>query len=351
MKRLFSLLLLLALGATTFAQQTTVRTSPDRASDIQAVDTDDDRVRQNYDRYLKARMELDLQNTITNALGLTNDEIADFQPFYVAYAAEKEAIDARRRDLIAEYRDEMAEDDSARDEENETADFIENYWELEIDELRLKKNQFDRLEDMIGARKALDFFALDKMYTDRMNRMRLQQAAPALVVITTPSVSYNREVTDFREWNRINIDGRVGLSHDFTTNGLTKLWKAAGAIAGAEGITVPGFKAKQQEVMKINKQLQKDWTSLDHADLARRAFTLTAETLGAVCEDSRFGHGKTASMQLKQTAQSIDPAVKLTDQAETVYDFFNQAERIVNNLVDTANRSVSYGKKTTKSNR
>lgn len=43
--------------------------------------------------------------------------------------------------------------------------------------------------------------------------------------------------------------------------------------------------------------------------------------------------------KLNTTAKMIDPKQKLTDQASTVYTFFNTAEAIVNDLVDQANAS------------
>lgn len=335
MKRLFSTLtLLLALTVTAFAQTPVTKTSPDRASE--PVVENYEKTSDQMEQYLNARLDLDVQTRITKALDINEQQITKFQPLYTAYQEEKDEIDMRRKQLITRYTEEMKEDDTAKDEENETADFVENYWELDIDAMKLKKNYFDRLEDIVGTAKALDFFSMDEMYTARLNRMRMQ-AVPDLMVVATPRVSYENEINDYHNWSRINIDGKVDVSHDFTNNGLTKLWNVVGQISRAEGIEVNDLPAKKQKVMMLADNMQKNWKDLSHADYARQAFVMTAETLMEITNDKRFATNMTAVKRLKRTAEMIDPQQKLTDQAQTIYAFFNDAEMIVNKIVDQAN--------------
>lgn len=330
MKRLFSTLtLLLVLAATAFAQVPVTKTSPDRASEPMT----DKITEADIERYLDARMELDVQNTVLNALRLNKEQITDLQPIYLNYQTDLEKLDTRRKKLIMEYVEEMKEDDTAKDEENETADFVENFWEVDIDALKLKKDYFDRIEDITGTAKALDFFSLNEMYAARINRIRMQ-AVPDLKMMVTPMVTYQYELDDYRNWNRINIDGKVDVSHEFTANGLTKLWNTAQSIASAEGISVPDFMMKKEKVMMLAGKMQENWTSLKHADQAREAFTMTAEALN----DLTAKAGITTSKQLMVTARMIDPAKKLTDQSQTIYSFFNQAEMMVNKVVEHANK-------------
>ncbi|TXF87851.1 hypothetical protein FUA23_16970 [Neolewinella aurantiaca] len=330
MTKFFQMLLLVtALSLPAFGQQVTKK-AVNRSSSLETKSED-------VDRYVEAKLYVGTRSQAVKALNLTEEETMGFTPIYEDYVKERKEIDMRRKALIEEYRDEMKEDDTARDEENETADFIENFWELDIDMMRLKKNMFDRFEDVMGSQRALDFFTMEDMFTARAKRSMIREAMPSMRIYVPVNVSYEQPLNNFSDWKKINIDGEVGLSHDFTYNGLEKLLTAAESMTTAEGIEVENFDTRKKEIMMKAENLKQNWKSLKHADMAREAFTMTADVLGEVARDSRFEARTPWIEKLSNTAEMIKPDVKLTDQANTVYTFFDTAEMIVNDLVKQAN--------------
>ncbi len=328
-KFITTLLLFSALSLPTFAQEITKKAS-DRGSDIEVTD-------QEYERMIENKILISTRAQAINSLELTEEQTENFTPLLMEYTKYKEALQDRRSSLLKEYAKEMKEDNSRKSEMNETGDFIENFWEADIAEMELRKDYFDRFEDVITPEKALRFFANEEMYTRRAKRALVMEQLPEMIFLVPAYVTYQQEINDFNDWNRINIDGKVGLDHEFTYNGLAKLLNAAEAMAMAEGIEVNNFEAKKADVMMLAEQLKINWTSVKHADYARKAFVHTAEILNAVAKDARFTVSNAWLSKLKTTAEMIDPAKKLTNQASTVYTYFNTAESIVNELAAQVN--------------
>lgn len=115
------------------------------------------------------------------ALGLTEEEIIKMDPIYKDYTSAKMDLIDRRNQLIEKYRDEMQEDDDAEEKEDETADFIENYWETQIKEMELKKDYFDRFEDVVSNEKAISFFLLEEKMQSRVEEVNLIGIVPMMI--------------------------------------------------------------------------------------------------------------------------------------------------------------------------
>ncbi|WP_020570993.1 hypothetical protein [Neolewinella persica] len=327
MTKYFSaLFLFLALSLPTFAQEMTKKAS-DRGNDVQEVTAED------YEQIMESKMFINTRARAINSLDLTEQQTIDFTPILMNYTMRKEQLEERRTKLVQAYADEMAEDDTAKDEMNETGDFVENYWEIDIAEMELKKDVFDRLEDVITPGKAIRFFSEEDMYTRRAKRDLVVKMLPTMTYLVPLSLSYQYELDDYSNWNRINIDGEVGLNHEFTYNGLSKLLNLAEAMTRAEEVSVKNFSERKAEVMKMSKMMKKDWTSLQHADHARKAFIATSNILNDIAIDVNFDDPTAWLSKLMTTAEMIDPNQKLTDQASTIYTYFNTAEAIVNELV------------------
>ena len=335
MTKLFSTLALLAaLTVSAFAQDTpTLYPFTDRASEPTEADVK---------RVMEGKLYVIARANAINLLGLNAEEIEDFDYIFKGYTKYRNQLNARRANLVKNYKEEMAEDDSAEDEENETADFIENFWEIDIAQMELKKDYFDKLEDKIGVQRALQFFAYEDMLMARAKRQVVRETLAdmlpeMLILIPVQPVSYQSDLNAFSNWKKINIDGKVGLDHNFTYNGLEKLLTAAESMTKAEGISVTDFQNKKQQIMNTAGKLKENWKSLTHADLARQSFTMTADVLGQIAMNDRFSNTDMWVNKLKTQAKAINPDVKLTDQASKVYTFFDTAEKLVNNLVSQAN--------------
>lgn len=333
MKKLFSTLLLLATICLPAMAQETTNKATNRGSNVEEATQED------YQQIMDSKVFVAVRAQAVNSLNLSEEQTSDFTPLLMEYTKRKEDLAQRRVRLVEKYADEMSEDDRIKDEMNETGDFIENYWEVDIAEMELKKDFFDRMEDVITPTKALRFFANEEMYNRRAKRNLLVEKLPEMYILFPNPVTYQFELDDFREWKRLNIDGMVALDHQFTANGLTKLLNAAEAMAQTEGISVDNFASRKADVMTKTEMLKQNWKSLKHADYARQAFVSTADILAEIANDSRFETKAEWLSKLNSTAKMINPDKKLTDQASTVYTFFNTAEAIVNDLVAQANKT------------
>jgi hypothetical protein len=249
-------------------------------------------------------------------------------------AAKADILD-QRANLVAEHREEMKEDNSPKSENNEIADFIENYWETEIAATELKKDYFDKLEDEIPYQKAMAFFSLEDAIRTRLQRMQMINVLPMSYTVVEPINTYYVELDDYNQW-ALNINGKVSLDHTYTHDGLTKLTKAVDAMASAEGIYVANWKEKKQKVMTWADKLTKNWKSGDHADMTRKAFMSLNEAFKAITDDERFTGTKQWVNKLDATARKIDPAVLMTNQADHVVTYFDQAQSLVNELARQA---------------
>lgn len=338
-KLLTTLALAAAVSMPSYAQIASPKVIPvaDRGNEISQ--------EEGYKRMLKAQYRMELRALAGSALNMSSEEIEAFTPIFTEYMRGKSSLVERRDNLVKEYQEEMAEDDRPEDEAEETGDFIENYLEVDIADMELQKDYFDRFEDIIGYEKALRFFDLERMFQDRINRSVIMRELPTLYMLEAIPVSaYNYEVEDFRNWKKINIDGVVTINHEFTANGLTKLLNLAEKMTRYEGIDLQDFDMRKQKVMEKAGQLQANWRDTNHADYAREAFTETAEIIRDLAESGRFITRTEWLGKLDRQAQDINPDRLLTEQAPAVRMYFDTAEKIVNDLVDQVNSSYD-GKK------
>ena len=339
-KFLTTLALAAVVSAPSIAQQERIQPVTDRANDVPGYDMSDDDLRDKYMRMAQSQFEVDMRGIAIESLNLDEEQTADFTPIFLDYTSDKKKLMDRREALVAEYGEEMKENDTEEDEMEETADFIEDYLEFDIRELELRKDYFDLLEDRIGAMNALAFFDLESMYSNRIQRMSLLKTVPVTAVITMiepVNYSYKPQMDAYNKWNKVYIDGNVTLDHNFTYTGVEKLLNAAEAMVRAEGITVNDFADRKEMIMGKAKQMKENWKSLNHADLAREAFNETAGILTEIAKDGRFDVSQEWVDKLSSQAGMIKPGVKLTEQNEQVNSFFDTAQYIVNELVDQAN--------------
>lgn len=340
------LVALLAFGMTApaLAQQDKTRNNdqgvPERMSqlDLMLGNTNRDQYQvttEDYERLITAAFKVDFRAFAINRLDLSEEEIIAFTPIYMDYMAAKANILDQRANLVAEHREEMKEDNSESSEDNEIADFIENYWETDIDAAELKKDYFDKLEDEIPYQKAVAFFALEDAVRNRIERMQLIDIIPMAYTVVAPVETYYVELDDYNQW-ALTINGKVALDHTYTNGGLTKLTKAVDAMASAEGIYIADWKDTKQNLMMWAEQLTENWKSGEHADMTRKAFMTLNEAFKSITDDPRFTGTKKWVNELDATARMIDPAVLMTNQADHVVNYFDQAQSLVNELARQA---------------
>lgn len=136
-----------------------------------------------YKTMIENHYKVKFREMAYKSLELTEDEIIKFDPLYSEYIAQKMDIADRRNKLVEKYRDEMMEDDDAEEKADERADFIENYWETQIKEMELKKDYFDRFEDIVSNEQAINFFLLEEKAQSRMEESSLIEIVPMMIEV------------------------------------------------------------------------------------------------------------------------------------------------------------------------
>jgi hypothetical protein len=248
------------------------------------------------------------------------------------YMEEQAELMEDRREMVEKYRKELAENDSEEDKNEESAEFVEDYWQIDIDEMQLKNNYFDKLEDLIPYEKAMRFFDIEESYRSRIARAQLVEVMPVMVELEPIKIAYDVEKEAFDNWKAINVDGEVSLDHEYTYNGLKKLMNYAESMVMMEGIDVDNFEQRKSDIMSLAKDLTKNWTSTEHADKAKKAFEHTAALVADIKEEANVMLSNNQIKHLNKAASAINPSQLMTDQEEKVYDFFDHAQKAMNAL-------------------
>jgi len=235
-----------------------------------------------YEKLLDGYLTVNFRKYAYERLNLTEDEIIALDPLYLSYMQEKNELNDRREKLVKDYRKEMKEDDRPADEAEETTDFIEDYWELKIAGEELRKDYFDKMEDVIPYQKAFTFFLLEEsIEMDLLKEMNVQ-LAPVLLELEDPNLVYYRELKRYNIWmqrNNIDIGGTVSLDHQYTYDGLKKLSNAIRATARVAKVNVTDLEARIDEIMAKAAQMQEDKYADTHADLAKAAFMMVTDLM------------------------------------------------------------------------
>lgn len=325
-----------------------------------------DVTQEDYERFVENSLQMEFRNFVLGELDLTSEQIIKLDPVIDEYMEERSELFERKFRLLDEYAAEMAEDDLPSDEKVETMNFVDNYWFVEIREIELKQNFFDKIVNVISPAKSIEFFLLEEMLEDRMKQQTLVGTFPILVEIEKmPEMSmrqrmkkqkhhqkemksysqkehkamrmeetgeqyrmYRSSIEDFQVWAAVNKHG-VDLSHEYTHDGLTKMTHAVNALAKAHQIDAKGFAPKKKAVLRIADQLTKNPLSTQHADLTQEAFNNLNEMLNTIQMSSDSWRTVDNVGKLRMISNELNPEELMTDQAEVIYNYFDEAHEVV----------------------
>ena len=358
--KLMSFTLMLCLAATTAFTQAatttnaTMTTTNTATTEVEAED---------YERLLDAYLTVTFREYAYESLDLTSEEIIALDPVYLAYMKEKDELHDKRVDLIKEYAEEIADDDMEEEMAEEAPDMIETFFEINSDVDELRKNYFDRMEDVIPYEKAFAFFLIEQDVENRLMRERLISLVPVVVEIEndgremgmnmTGSEWESPEIEIEREWeaksgstaatemdhqhmwsknNHVSVDGKVALDHQFTYNGLLEVTNTIKAAASAVDADIDDLDDRTQMIMDKAAEMQVDPYEDTHADKARVAFIAVAELVADLSEAEEVEMPEEEVEQLRIFAERIDPEILYMDQATRTYVFFTQAEKVLNEM-------------------
>jgi hypothetical protein len=347
-KIMFPLLLTVCMTTSVFAQMgdnptsSTAETNTEMMTD--KVDNED------YERLLDAYLRVSFREYAYEALDLNSDQIIALDPLYMAYMKERNELMDKRTALMEDYVAEMKEDDRAKDEAEESAEYIEDYWEINIDEQRLRKETFDRMEDAISYRKAFEFFLLEEAIANRVNQEATIEYIPVLVELDRPAFTYYREMDRYNVWmkqNRVEIDGTTSLDHHYTHDGLMKLTRAIESTVNAVDGEINNFDTHIATIKEKANEMTQEKYANTHADAAHVAFTTIATLMEEVAELDGVVIADENLKSLRMAAEKIDPDTLYLEQSKHAYNFFTAAQVTLNNLytkeMKKATEMTEYG--------
>lgn len=363
----------------------------------------DDVTEKEYQRFFEERLKMNFRNTMLEALELSKQEIIDLEPLLDEYMDKRVDLAEEKLQLAEEYTAALEKADTDSERNDEKADFVEDFWEYEIEEMELKKRYFDRFEDQISYRKAMQFFLLEDEIQYRITRPYLIKLAPVIIqfkeIGMTPTgknkawdsqkkgdwktkkkdlseakemstakqkahkkeamssantiknrrdtkTKYGNEAKTSSSPNEMNIaeveefyrwvqkpKTEVAADHQYTHDGLTKLAAALHALDGEKLIDFDGIEKSRKDIEKIADKLQKNPKSTKHADWTRTAFYMISEILESGHSYERFTETKEEVAQVASAALMLDPDRLMTEQASTIYLFFENAKNAVEKLM------------------
>lgn len=326
-------------------------------STINAQNSKTQPTQEDYERLIRATEKIEFREYVIKSLNLTSQQIEDFDPLYRSYMHEKSSLAQRKFDLLDEYVEEMAEDDSPKNEENDTENYIEKFWKVEIAEMELKKDYFDKMADKISVDNAFGFFVLEQNAQNEVQKQIIERRyIPIYIEVEKPSTSvgnvtnskadekkimkqpidkkFKADIEAFSNWVESG-SGKVGLDHQYTHDGLYSLVAAASALSDASKVDHKGFALKKERILTLADKLQENKYSDNHADYAREAFTMAASMLKTVQQKSDFSASSYAVSQVEAAAKKIDPEKLMTPQADHIYGFFQKAQMAINSMSES----------------
>ena len=131
----------------------------------------------------RSQLSVDLRDNALQELSLTNEETIAFNEVYREYTEEKEELDADRRLLYNDFLREINENDGAKDERKETANFIEDYLDFQNKEGDIERKYFGKFEKDIEPLKVMRFYAMEDSYLSEIYRSRLRATSPDFLLL------------------------------------------------------------------------------------------------------------------------------------------------------------------------
>ncbi len=129
-----------------------------------------------------------------------------------------------------------------------------------------------------------------------------------------------------------NMEGEMGLDHEFTHKALTELADAASALAVSAGVDESADTGeKAQRVKQLAEEITRDPMASDHADKIKMASMLIVEMLEDVSQAKNNEAGDAIS-KLRQEAQAMTAETLTLNQKENVRSFFGQARTVLNEM-------------------
>ncbi len=141
--------------------------------------------------------------------------------------------------------------------------------------------------------------------------------------------AYRNSVAAYMDYTA-DMQGEMGLDHEFSHRALTLLANASASLAEyKEQDGNSDARTKAAQVRQLADEITRDPTATDHADKIRAAALMITDILENVDRDSYAGNERAQLTQLRKQAQDINAQTLTLNQKEDVRGFFATARNIL----------------------
>ncbi|MCP9237578.1 hypothetical protein [Lewinella sp. JB7] len=148
----------------------------------------------------------------------------------------------------------------------------------------------------------------------------------------TPDEDYTGAVTTYLSTTE-NMEGEMGIDHEFSHRALTELAMATRAIAEDKGLTSEAsVKEKTDRIERLANEIMEDPMAGDHADKIKMAALLITEVLEDIDSEAYDGQSAADLAKLRQEAQAMSAETLTLNQKEDVRTFFRQARMVLQRM-------------------
>lgn len=159
---------------------------------------------------------------------------------------------------------------------------------------------------------------------DDGNPVTVEEAQP--VENSKPMLTSNTESTIASYASFIDEDMDMGLDHEYSHTGLTKLIEAVREVAADLDVDIDLTEAKNDADF-----ITKDPTDVDHANKIRSAAQMISRAIGTI-QQERFPQLAQEIDKLKDAAQSVMPDTQTLNQKDDVKAFLQEAKNVLNKM-------------------
>lgn len=124
---------------------------------------------------------------------------------------------------------------------------------------------------------------------------------------------------------------KVGIDHEFTSDGIRRLADALSSLAAKEGLETAIIEQTKDQLYQAANQIQKDPQSEQHANNIREAFTGAADFMQTLQQKS-YPNIADQITQVEKAAEAIDAKQLTTNQKEKIKAFFEKSGDVVEEM-------------------
>ena len=141
--------------------------------------------------------------------------------------------------------------------------------------------------------------------------------------------AYRNDIQAYMDYTD-DMEGEMGLDHEFSHGALTKLANATAAVATSHRVNLG---SNLDQVKQLADDITKDPMATDHADKIRMAALSIVESLDQINTDAFEDGAADEITMLRKEAQSINGKSLTLNQKEDVRTFFSAARDVLSKMM------------------